>query len=191
MAAMRQDNPESLFHEMALGSIGDAERRRVLNEYLLDAARAHAPRCVAALLDAGADPNWSDLGCTPLVQAVDYNDAVITSMLLSRGADPNAQIINIETVLFRAVRDNNLAMVKLLLAHGADPHARGELEVDIVQRAAAAGAHKTLLYLLKRLRLLAKRQNQMGMTAFEMATKGYGNRRSRRMTLRILEKHGN
>lgn len=91
-----------------------------LDRDLLDAVRAgHTPR-VEAMLKAGANinarhPPWQ---LTPLLVAVEASfDA--TKLLVSRGADVNAQDREGITVLMKAVAKRDPALVALLLDAGA------------------------------------------------------------------------
>jgi len=55
---------------------------------LLHAIHKNQPASVAALLDAGADPNRTgQSGVTPLMMAAGYGHAPIVRLLLARGAD--------------------------------------------------------------------------------------------------------
>ena len=84
---------------------------------------------VASLLQRGADPNEvTASGWRPLHEAM-YKDAVICSLLLAHGADPNAPVAepkisgahpsNRWTPIFFAVYRDRLDLVRELLAHGA------------------------------------------------------------------------
>lgn len=93
----------------------------------------HSPiELVAALLDAGADPNWPvDDGFPPVIAALtcavpspgttvrtDVHELI--EMLLQHGADPGQHGINDYTALHLAAANGDLVAVDILLAHGAD-----------------------------------------------------------------------
>jgi hypothetical protein len=62
------------------------------NAQLLEAIRNGNNVQVAALLDAGADPNAEDASATPFfMNAVLYGDARIVSLLLKHGAAPDSK----------------------------------------------------------------------------------------------------
>ncbi|HWX43674.1 MAG TPA: ankyrin repeat domain-containing protein [Blastocatellia bacterium] len=92
-----------------------------------------ASKCVALLLDRGADPNSRTRdGVTPLMQPVivpflgdlgesfhmQFVDTV--KILLDRGADVNAKTKDGGTTLMRAGIGGNTSIVKMLLERGAD-----------------------------------------------------------------------
>jgi ankyrin repeat protein len=75
---------------------------------------------VQILLEAGADPNLADnKGETPLI--VNARDTEIADMLISHGADVNAQADDGFTALINA---DTPELTHLLLQHGANPFAK-------------------------------------------------------------------
>jgi hypothetical protein len=69
----------------------DVNAPKGVNEWppLMHAVHKNQPAAVAALLDAGANPNaTSQGGETPLMMAAGYGQTAIVKMLLARGADP-------------------------------------------------------------------------------------------------------
>lgn len=94
------------------------------------AARSGHPAIVAALLEAGADPNfWTDTGVTPLHFAAQANDAESVRALVEHGADINArdEFRGRTPLVFAAGRDATGA-VKALLELGADPSITTDLK---------------------------------------------------------------
>lgn len=102
-------------------------------------------RFIAALIDEGADPNWSEGdGFPPLIAALDRSDAATRSdvleLLLARGADVSQRNFNDYTPLHVAAARGDLPVVELLLANGADPNEACriddmELPVEVAERA--------------------------------------------------------
>ena len=100
---------------------------------LMDAARTNALAAMAALLDAGADPNRRDArsgGWTALMHAISTRHEAAMRLLLDRGADPNIPSVLIPREaepehphgglpLLMSATDSDPAFVSLLLAHGA------------------------------------------------------------------------
>ena len=101
----------------------------------------HGPvALIAALLDAGADPNFDDgAGFPPLIAAMSKTrDAPgsparadahqILQLLLARGADPEQRGINDHTALHWAAAIGDVAAIEILLAGGANPDARTRID---------------------------------------------------------------
>lgn len=76
-------------------------------------------------------------GHPPLVHAAQSGSAQAVAVLLSAGADPNANGSSdiTETAIRAAVTCGSLEMVKLLLAAGADPLVRGRMGLTALDRA--------------------------------------------------------
>ncbi len=88
------------------------------------AARVGDVESAELLLDAGADVNdEAPDGASVLVMAAHSNHRPLASLLLARGANPNAARAGY-TALHAAVLRGDVVFVKELLAHGADPNAR-------------------------------------------------------------------
>jgi hypothetical protein len=88
---------------------------------LIAAAEGHE-NTVAALLDAGADPNVKNaLGRTALMHASVYGFTAIVKLLLARGADPNLAPTDGQgwTALMAAARAGHVETVRALLNGGA------------------------------------------------------------------------
>jgi ankyrin repeat protein len=130
--------------------VRDSRQARLRDEQgtpiLHHAVEALQPGLVELLLESGAsvadaDPN----GETPLHRIADMRQvpqepaARMATLLLDRGADPNARNWDDVTPLHQAVRARNLAVVEVLLAHGADPNARDRLRGSTPLRRAVSG----------------------------------------------------
>lgn len=95
---------------------------RLLTECLTSGAPATV---VAAVLEAGAMPNGTDVTGRPVIRvAAFYAAPDVVELLLSKGADPNAIAPNGATALIAAAEFNRPEVAKTLLAHGADPRHR-------------------------------------------------------------------
>jgi ankyrin repeat protein len=105
---------------------------------------------VRVLLEAGADPNLSNLAkATALMYAVD--DLEKTRLLLKHGADPNTRSDENRTPLMIAAgRAGSAPIVSLLLEHGADPSVQVANGPGILARAAASGDPILLRLLLEK-----------------------------------------
>ncbi len=119
----------------ALGNPTDFANARdaYLNQPILSYAITWAPlELVRVLLEAGADPNYEDLGGFPsLLAAIDApRDDVpaLLELLLEFGADVQQRGINDSTPLHHAVARNDVAAIGILLARGADPEARTRID---------------------------------------------------------------
>jgi ankyrin repeat protein len=113
------------------------------------AKREEALKSIEILLNAKADVNRKSFGSTPLRIAVKGRDTEVVQILLSNGADPNAETYSIfsrlakktvpgyyNTVLHEAVEKCSLEIVEQLLNAGADPFRtdhEGKTPLDIAQ----------------------------------------------------------
>jgi ankyrin repeat protein len=98
------------------------------------------------LLDHGVNIDSTDAtGETPLHRVADIRRASggatgkMATLLLDRGADPNARNWDDVTPLHQAVRARNIAVVEVLLARGADPNARDGSHGSTPLRRAVSG----------------------------------------------------
>ena len=93
-------------------------------EPLLAVAAGHGLVAIAeALLAAGADPGGAAAHSlvTPLIRAAEGGHEAIVRLLLTRGAEPNAQDAEGRTALAAAAAHGDPALVRLLIDAGADP----------------------------------------------------------------------
>lgn len=101
--------------------------------HCLEYAIYHSPlRFIQALIELGADPNYSDHNGFPSILAALSTDRedkyLLIEALISAGADVNQRGINDYTPLHYAVAGNDPKGVELLVAHGADPTARTRID---------------------------------------------------------------
>jgi ankyrin repeat protein len=134
-AAYRAGDVESL--RRALGEPPDFPNCRqplalALGEFPLEYAIYWSPLAfVAALIELGADVNYSGQGFPSLIAALstDRPDrGGILRLLLEKGADVGQRGINDWTPLHYAVARRDLQAVATLLAHGADPTLRARID---------------------------------------------------------------
>ena len=91
---------------------------------LLFAARSGDVESARLLVEAGASVNDAlPNGMTALIEAAHSGHQDVGTLLLAKGADPNAHEVGY-TALHAAVLRGGLDLVKALLAHGADPNLR-------------------------------------------------------------------
>lgn len=122
----------------------------------LEYAIYHAPlSLVAALLAAGADPNYASPGGFPsLLAALAAGRAdtfEVLTLLLAHGADVGQRGINDYTALHYAARLDDVKLLAHLVAHGADPLARTAIDdyATPAEEAVRAGATRSAAYLRK------------------------------------------
>lgn len=131
--------PARVTHEVA--AVEDGPRARNPGDApLLEAVRSGDARAVAALLDAGADPNqvWRGDG-TALIEAARRGRADLVALLLDHRADPNLMARGDGSPLIGAVRSGRTEVVELLLARGADAGLAVRGDGDPLIAAAADG----------------------------------------------------
>lgn len=91
---------------------------------LMWAVHHELPEIVAALLDAGADPNHINAyGSSAMLEVMLSGNNEILSLLLDGGADPLWANAEGETALMLAARSGNLEAARTLLKAGADVNA--------------------------------------------------------------------
>lgn len=168
--------------------LGDAAsvRKQARRRSRLDAANGQGDRplhiaiksgstvTVAALLEAGADPNTPDSrGTPPLDESVRTGAFTVTLELLARGADPRRADSFGQTPLHYAAMRGDLEMVKLLLAHGAGPGRADRQGVTPLMNA-AYGGHTPIIKTLLDAGVNINAQDIAGNTALiEAAKKGF------------------
>lgn len=127
---------------------------------------------VHALLAAGADPNlamadgesaWFALG----TEGSDPASPAIRSMLLARGANPDARAAGQSTLLMRAARTDNIELAAWLLDNGASIDLQDQEGRTAVMHAAAAQREMMLRLLVSRKANLALADAQ-GRTALAL-----------------------
>ena len=108
------------------------------------------PAAVAALLDAGADPNAEAANPTrvrPLHSAAAARDVESATLLLGAGADPDARQQGGYTALHAAAQHDDEALASVLLRHGADPRVRADDGRDAHAMATASRSASVLALL--------------------------------------------
>lgn len=108
-------------------------------------------KLVATLLAAGADPNASCKGVTPLLLAARHGNAAIIEKLLAAGAKISATDYKQRNALMRAANANQSAdLIELLLKAGIDPNdVDSGLEITPLMACAATSNADACLVLLK------------------------------------------
>ena len=102
--------------------------------------RTQADALTALLLEAGADPNYTDEeGHTALLQAVARGDASTVTRLLAAGASVETLWKGRQTPLMSAAGRGDAEICDLLLKAGADPNAMGKSGATPLILAAAGG----------------------------------------------------
>ena len=99
-------------------------------EQLCEAARAGDEKAVRKLLLAGADVNAPDgktAGETPLLQAAGAGNFHVVTLLLEKGAKPNAAASHGKTALLAAAHGTDSRVVAALLKANADANAQDTL----------------------------------------------------------------
>ncbi|MBM3486957.1 MAG: hypothetical protein FJX67_10040 [Alphaproteobacteria bacterium] len=122
----------------------------------LEYAIYHGPlRLIAALLAAGADPNYPSPGGFPALLAALSTDRPdtfeILTLLLAHGADIGQRGVNDYTALHYAARKDDVKLFAHLIAHGADPDARTAIDdyATAADEALRAGATRASAFLRK------------------------------------------
>lgn len=113
------------------------------------AANLDNPAMADLLIRAGARVDAAnDLGATPLYLACTNRSAAMVERLLEAKANPNAKLLNGETVLMTCARAGDAKAVKVLLAHGADVKAKEPEHDQTALMWAAAEVHPDVVALL-------------------------------------------
>jgi len=121
-AAYRDDLEMAKLLLGAEASTGVVTRVGAITPLILAAKNGSAPM-VAALLEAGADPNRAtDTGATPLMAAAMSGNVDAAKMLIEHDADVNARETgNGQTPLMFAAWENRPGVIRVLIEHGAHP----------------------------------------------------------------------
>ena len=117
------------------------------------------------LLDAGADPNIvcrrKGYSISPIAAALAHGKTDLVDLLLSRGANPRAQLYSFVTqpdgtitkqplvsLLMRAASSGKVPLIRRMIALGQDPHLKTKEGYDALAWAAGAGAREAVEFLL-------------------------------------------
>ncbi|XP_077442890.1 ankyrin repeat and SOCS box protein 2-like isoform X2 [Stigmatopora argus] len=150
------------------------------------AAWLNREACLRVLLTArpGTVNERGDRGETPLLVAVSGEHAGCASLLLEKGADPDAVDRDRETPLYKACERDNAALVALLLNHGAAVDPKCFQGWTALHEAACRDNVEICQMLLKAGGKHSPRDNH-GITPLFTAAQG-----GRLASLRLLVKHG-
>ena len=151
--AVRENRKEDLLKLFTSGvpanSVTPVTRMPLL---LYSVTEKASPEVVAAILDAGANPNQADVnGMTPLLAASDIGSESVVDLLLKAKADPNLGDRRGITPLALAVSNSDLKKVRRLVEAGASvekPILGGRLTPLLL--AARTGSRDVVRYLLKK-----------------------------------------
>jgi ankyrin repeat protein len=101
------------------------------------------------LIRAGARVDEAnDLGATPLHLACNNGSAAMVDRLLTGKSNPNAKLLNGESVLMSCARTGNAAAVRALLVHGADAKVAEPEHNQTTLMWAAAESHPDVVAML-------------------------------------------
>lgn len=129
---------------------GPVWKQKSLDHALYQLASQPAETLVAALLSAGANPNQSlqDNRYISLHRAAIYNRYAIAELLLSHGANCQAQSYKQQTPLHLACLNGHFELAQLLWQNDADLHAQADSNFTPWLYAASSGNLQLLTWLL-------------------------------------------
>lgn len=137
------------------------------------AATAGANAAIGALLEKGANIEQAgDFGYTPLMYAVDANQADTVYYLISKKANVNATDTIGDTPLMIAALLGHYKIIQMLIANHAKINAKNEEDKTALMYAAENGHYDSVAYLLDKKRLEKAKINEKdvyGKTALKYA----------------------
>lgn len=149
------------------------------------AINSHDAAIVGLVLDAGANPNQTDMGLKPLlITAAEADDLPAVKQLVNHGASVNARGQLQEHALATAIHLADDAMAQYLIAHGADVNVVDSDKVPVLVAAASGNLPNTVTALLAK-GAKVDALNSLGETALIVAT-----REGRRDIVETLLKKG-
>lgn len=147
--AIEEKDAEQVKTLLAKGA--NANGRAGKQSFLMRAVIGGKVEIVAALLEAGADPDFGDgESIAPLFTAALVNELEILDLLLEKGADPNAQLPdNGFTPLHGAAINGNAEAIEKLLEKGADANIKDKTNRK-ASKIAESSKHTAATNLLKK-----------------------------------------
>ena len=104
-------------HKLQVIAEGGNQKQRIGCTPIIIAAEYDQPAILTMLLEAGADPNTSDVkGMSALYTAANCGNLRAGKVLVEAGADINAQVLRGQSVISIAAGKDHLAFVEYLLS---------------------------------------------------------------------------
>jgi ankyrin repeat protein len=124
---------------------------------------------VELLLKAGAEPNASNRGETPLTLAIMQGQESVVLTLLHHGANPDTMGSDSKSVLMQSAERGDVKMLRALIEAGANVNLRDQGGGTALMWASYRGCIEAVVELLKTQHVQLNLCNQGGYTALMLA----------------------